>query len=170
VRRDWRCATSLLDTGGYANVRRLGVDASGWLLLAVAIEQGEVLLMARQSVRCSLCKLRFMTEISDMATAAKHAEACEKFRTRLAQRVEYRTRAAATCTYEFAKDPKNILDDEMYQMRALYLRFDRVTGHVNNAVPCDGRCYNARGHNCECQCGGKNHGAGNAADAGMVAA
>jgi hypothetical protein len=24
--------------------------------------------------------------------------------------------------------------------------------------PCDARCTNARGHNCECSCGGKNHG------------
>lgn len=26
--------------------------------------------------------------------------------------------------------------------------------------PCDARCTNAKGHNCECSCGGKNHGAG----------
>lgn len=26
------------------------------------------------------------------------------------------------------------------------------------ASPCDGRCTNARGPNCDCQCGGKNHG------------
>jgi hypothetical protein len=25
---------------------------------------------------------------------------------------------------------------------------------------CDARCTNAKGHNCECSCGGKNHGAG----------
>lgn len=25
---------------------------------------------------------------------------------------------------------------------------------------CDARCLNAKGHNCECSCGGKNHGAG----------
>lgn len=25
---------------------------------------------------------------------------------------------------------------------------------------CDARCMNAKGHNCECSCGGKNHGAG----------
>lgn len=25
---------------------------------------------------------------------------------------------------------------------------------------CDARCRNAKGHNCECSCGGKNHGAG----------
>ena len=26
---------------------------------------------------------------------------------------------------------------------------------------CDGRCINAKGHNCECSCGGANHGIGN---------
>jgi hypothetical protein len=26
---------------------------------------------------------------------------------------------------------------------------------------CDARCLNATGFNCECSCGGKNHGAGN---------
>lgn len=25
---------------------------------------------------------------------------------------------------------------------------------------CDARCVNAKGHSCECSCGGKNHGAG----------
>jgi hypothetical protein len=29
---------------------------------------------------------------------------------------------------------------------------------------CDARCMNARGHLCECSCGGKNHGAGNSHD------
>lgn len=28
---------------------------------------------------------------------------------------------------------------------------------------CDSRCTNARGPKCECECGGHNHGAGNAA-------
>ena len=32
---------------------------------------------------------------------------------------------------------------------------------------CDARCLNATGHNCECSCGGKNHGAGN--NMGMAA-
>lgn len=32
-----------------------------------------------------------------------------------------------------------------------------------NATPCDARCTEAKGHCCECSCGGKNHGAGQAA-------
>lgn len=32
-----------------------------------------------------------------------------------------------------------------------------ITGKIND-TPCDGRCTSARGHNCECSCGGANHG------------
>lgn len=34
-----------------------------------------------------------------------------------------------------------------------------VLGRVVASKPCDGRCMSATGHNCECACGGKNHGA-----------
>lgn len=33
---------------------------------------------------------------------------------------------------------------------------------VRNDTPCDDRCTEAKGHKCECSCGGKNHGAGHA--------
>lgn len=33
-----------------------------------------------------------------------------------------------------------------------------VKGTKNENVPCDGRCMGATGPNCECACGGKNHG------------
>lgn len=36
---------------------------------------------------------------------------------------------------------------------------DRIKGVVNT-TPCDGRCTHAKGHECECSCGGKNHGSG----------
>lgn len=35
---------------------------------------------------------------------------------------------------------------------------DLVTGKKNKSVPCDRRCTSARGHDCECSCGGENHG------------
>lgn len=38
-------------------------------------------------------------------------------------------------------------------------KFNFVTGY-HNECPCDGRCTNARGPNCDCQCGGENHGTG----------
>jgi hypothetical protein len=33
-----------------------------------------------------------------------------------------------------------------------------VLGRYNASKKCDGRCTSATGHNCECQCGGRNHG------------
>ncbi len=33
-----------------------------------------------------------------------------------------------------------------------------LKGRVVPEVPCDSRCTGARGHNCDCSCGGANHG------------
>ena len=41
-------------------------------------------------------------------------------------------------------------------VRTITYRTHKPSLHI-----CDGRCYNAAGSSCECQCGGKNHGAGN---------
>jgi len=35
-----------------------------------------------------------------------------------------------------------------------------VRGIFRANVKCDARCTEAKGHNCECSCGGRNHGAG----------
>jgi hypothetical protein len=35
----------------------------------------------------------------------------------------------------------------------------QVEGRVSDTVLCDERCTSARGHKCECSCGGLNHGA-----------
>lgn len=40
---------------------------------------------------------------------------------------------------------------------------------MNQAVRCDARCVNAKGHNCECSCGGENH-AGGGMFTGLLAA
>lgn len=37
-------------------------------------------------------------------------------------------------------------------------KMDEVRGALNPKVKCDGRCTHAKGFNCECACGGKNHG------------
>ncbi len=36
----------------------------------------------------------------------------------------------------------------------------RVNGVYRPEIPCSAKCVGATGHNCECACGGKNHGAG----------
>lgn len=33
-----------------------------------------------------------------------------------------------------------------------------IEGYLNPKCPCDRRCTGATGHNCECSCGGENHG------------
>lgn len=43
-----------------------------------------------------------------------------------------------------------------------YMVGKRISGTVNVGVPCDRRCTGATGHNCECSCGGINHGADHA--------
>lgn len=40
------------------------------------------------------------------------------------------------------------------------LRWKLINGVVSDKHVCDARCINAIGPNCECSCGGKNHGAG----------
>ncbi len=40
------------------------------------------------------------------------------------------------------------------------VRASPVRGIVNRKVKCDARCTEAKGHSCECACGGKYHGAG----------
>jgi len=42
---------------------------------------------------------------------------------------------------------------EMHPVRRVIYYKDRPSLHK-----CDARCMNARGHNCECSCGGVNHG------------
>ena len=37
-----------------------------------------------------------------------------------------------------------------------------VRGKLNRSKECNARCIASKGHVCECSCGGKNHGAGNA--------
>ena len=40
-----------------------------------------------------------------------------------------------------------------------YIRLGPVFGTYSEEKECNGRCMAATGHQCECQCGGKNHGA-----------
>ena len=38
------------------------------------------------------------------------------------------------------------------------MEYGAIDGRINLERKCDARCTSARGHNCECQCGGENHG------------
>ena len=48
------------------------------------------------------------------------------------------------------------------------VRGDAYT-RLEDRCPCDRRCTDASGPNCECQCGGENHGAGLSADVTVIA-
>lgn len=46
--------------------------------------------------------------------------------------------------------------------KILLLDFGKpIYGKFVKETICDGKCLNATGHNCECSCGGKNHGLNN---------
>lgn len=49
------------------------------------------------------------------------------------------------------------------------MQWHRLEAAHNPEVKCDARCTGARGHQCECSCGGKNHGADWAGAAAPVA-
>jgi hypothetical protein len=63
-------------------------------------------------------------------------------------------------------DPRQCFFKGMKELRFPALTCDcgshvfgkRIEGHVNESVPCDRRCTHAKGHSCECSCGGANHG------------
>lgn len=46
----------------------------------------------------------------------------------------------------------------MHGRRVVYLR--RIRATINKGVRCGARCTHAVGHECECSCGGRNHGRG----------
>lgn len=45
-----------------------------------------------------------------------------------------------------------------------------IEDRYNPQHPCDARCTGAKGHNCECSCGGENHGRDHQAEAHLCSA
>ena len=64
----------------------------------------------------------------------------------------------------FKETTKELVEQKTYGKtcpnHGKWLAWHSIEGHVNNLIPCDSRCTNARGHVCECSCGGENHGIG----------
>ena len=48
--------------------------------------------------------------------------------------------------------------DELCAKCGKPMEHKRLESYVNEGVPCDARCTGARGHTCECSCGGAHHG------------
>lgn len=46
-----------------------------------------------------------------------------------------------------------------YYGQPMQIVLKRIDGHYNEGIKCGAKCINATGPNCECQCGGENHGA-----------
>lgn len=106
----------------------------------------------RYSCKCKLCKAAWTTEQKDRTVAYNaHEAVCPKYTRWLAARVGSQV-----------GNPRR-MDDERYQMSVLWFQHIQIEGHYVADKACDGRCMGATGHNCECSCGGKNHGAGKAA-------
>lgn len=111
---------------------------------------GRLAVIRRYSCKCSLCKQKWTTEIAERGAAyAKHGQGCAAYQERFAKRRLLFPRAS--------------VESEQYQMSAFYFQHFPIKGHYNPAIKCDGRCMGATGHNCECSCGGANHGISSAA-------
>lgn len=73
------------------------------------------------------------------------------------------------CGYDPTEgSPANGRGQRMWDYSTVPSRYHVVMGKVDTGrflqpqyeSPCDGRCTNARGPNCDCQCHGANHGSG----------
>jgi hypothetical protein len=103
----------------------------------------------RYSAKCKLCKATWTTEETDRTKAFDaHERNCPKYTRFLAARIGSKV------------DDKRVIESERYQMSVLWFSHIQITGRYVADKACDGRCMGATGHNCECSCGGKNHGAG----------
>lgn len=104
--------------------------------------------MARYSVNCSGCKAHATIELPGQSVNDLSAEQIALLAARfpkLGQRLLPVPVGAS-------------LFDAVHCCR--YLKVRRIRGVVVPDHKCDARCTGAKGHDCECSCGGKNHGAG----------
>lgn len=118
--------------------------------------------VARISVRCGFCKQRFMSELSPPRTIALHAATCEKVQSWMDKR------GPIWYAYDFRMGNHDKIRKALMDQVECYFDCTPLKGRKVETVPCDARCTGARGPNCECSCGGANHGHGNAVSAGMV--
>lgn len=87
-----------------------------------------------------------MTTESDRTRAFNaHGKDCAKYTERL---------AAGMSRGGFSEE------SERYQLSIVYFEHRQLEGRIVADKKCDGRCMGATGHNCECSCGGANHGIG----------
>jgi hypothetical protein len=118
----------------------------------------------RHIVRCPYCKSSFAIEgrtpwqrsFSDVLELVEgHAATCPKTEIRLRFRIApYRLDDPIFPAFT---DPKR-RQLAAFDLLSCDWKVSQVKGTTNPAVKCDGRCTHAKGPNCDCSCGGKNHG------------
>ena len=112
------------------------------------------MLIDRYIARCPYCKASFAIEGVAPSQRSKadalllveaHGRTCEKTEVRLQfrsyGRPEYRAASA-------------------YDVMTADWRIQQVRGAFKANVKCNGKCTHAKNGDCECSCGGKNHGSG----------
>lgn len=99
-------------------------------------------------------------------TEIGHCNKCGKVVRRQVTGIRVRTESWGVCGFKSSTRETQVQGDgpaycacrkgqKLLLMRA-------IEGHVRPEIPCDARCTEAKGHRCECSCGGKNHGSGHA--------
>lgn len=89
----------------------------------------------KYSVRCPFCKERWIESADHYTNLAQqhHCHHSDTFRTR----------------------------ERWFDYLSVWLKFDAISWNPRadgSTSKCDGRCTSAKGQNCDCQCGGQNHG------------
>lgn len=113
--------------------------------------------MKRHNAKCKRCKAAH----SILATHARRADGCHE--TVAINAVHAGVWFAPTTLVHVDADGFKHLGHEGGIARVcecgaqLILR--PVRGILRTSIKCDARCAHATGHDCECACGGKNHGA-----------
>lgn len=112
--------------------------------------------------KCTQCKEKWVEDLPAVNNHVteywgnKHLETCEKLQALYNERLNWNRDSRA-----FLNDPDGRFSayDASYQARILYIKADRLNyKRIPEPTQCDGRCMSALGPNCDCQCGGENHG------------
>ena len=120
----------------------------------------------RFMVRCPYCKSTWAVEgraphLDAITQVEAHIESgCEKTAIRVRVRINpYHLTEIGYAPYQDATRRAQAA----YDVVTADWRVTQVRGTFKADVHCDARCLNAKHGDCECSCGGKNHGAGRAA-------
>ena len=99
----------------------------------------------RMACKCRLCGSRWTAKRDDLESSyARHGETCTRYQATL-KRWTAGGRDESAARWSLANS---------------YMDRREIIGTFKAGVKCDARCQGAIGHDCECSCGGANHGIG----------